>query len=70
MNILQSIIKIDNDYEPDPAGGIEVIGTCADGLERHFYIYNTGDGPLIEPGPWFPAPEGVWFNPLIVHIRA
>lgn len=72
MNILETIAQIDAAYEPDPTGGvIDAIGTTADGREVDLWIYNTGEGPLVERGPTFLPYGGIYYNPWpLVSIRA
>ena len=70
MTILESVYQIDAAYEPDINGGvIDAIGTTVDGREVHVWIYNNGDGPLVEPGPWFLPYGGIYYNPLLLNIR-
>lgn len=71
MTILETIATIDAGYEPDPSGGvIDAIGTTADGREVDLWIYNEGDGPLVEPGPSFLPYGGIYYNPWpLVSIR-
>ena len=64
MTILETIVQIDSAYDPDPTGGvIDVIGTTADGREVDLWIYNNGDGPLVEPGASFLPYGGIYYNP-------
>ena len=70
MTILETITDLDLAYEPIEGGVIDAIGVTADGKEVHVWIYNAGDGPLIEPGPWFLPYGGIYFNPLLVSVRA
>ena len=71
MTILETIAQIDAQYEPDPSGGvIDAIGTTADGREVDLWIYNEGDGPLVEPGASFLPFGGIYYNPWpLVNIR-
>lgn len=71
MTILETIALIDSAYEPDPTGGvIDAIGTTADGREVDLWIYNEGNGPLIEPGASFLPFGGIYYNPWpLVAIR-
>ncbi len=71
MNILETITAIDSAYEPDPTGGIYAIGTTADGRTVDLWIYNEGDGPLIEPGASFLPYGGIYYNPWpLISITA
>jgi hypothetical protein len=70
MTILESIISIDNGFEPDPACMIDAIGTTADGRAVDLWIHNDGNGPLIHPGASFLPYGGVYYNPLLVSIAA
>ena len=71
MTIIAAIAAIDAGYEPDPSGGvIDAIGTTADGREVDLWIYNNGDGPLVEPGASFLPYGGIYYNPWpLVSIR-
>ena len=69
MTILKTITDLDLAYEPIEGGVIDAIGVTLDGREVNLWIYNDGDGPLIEPGPWFLPYGGIYFNPLLVNIR-
>ena len=69
MSILETITQIDSAYEPD-GGVIDAIGTLPDGREVDLWIYNEGDGPLIEPGASFLPFGGIYYNPWpLVAIR-
>ena len=68
MNILESIITIDNGYEPDPACTIDAIGQTADGRAIDCEIHNDGTGPLIYPGSSFLPYGGIYYNPLLVSV--
>ncbi len=64
MTILETITDLDLAYEPDLNGGvIDAIGVTADGREVDLWIYNDGDGPLVEPGASFLPYGGVYYNP-------
>ena len=71
MTILETITTIDSAYEPDPSGGvIDAIGTLPDGREVDLWIYNNGDGPLVEPGASFLPYGGIYYNSWpLVSIR-
>lgn len=70
MTILETIATIDAGYEPDPTATIDAIGTTADGREVDLWIYNNGDGPLVEPGASFLPYGGIYYNPWpLVSIR-
>ena len=64
MTILEAIAAIDAQYEPDPTGGVvDVTGVTADGRKVDLWLYNEGDGPLIEPGASFLPYGGIYYNP-------
>ena len=68
MTILESIISIDNGFEPDPACLIDAIGTTACGRAVDCEIHNDGTGPLLYPGSSFLPYGGVYYNPLLVSV--
>jgi len=72
MTILEAITAIDAQFEPDPAGSIDAIGTLPDGREVDLYIYNEcgGEGPEVHPGASFLPFGGIYYNPWpLVSIR-
>lgn len=71
MDILKTLTLIDAAYDPDPTGVIDAIGTTGDGRKVDLWIYNTGDGPIVEPGASFLPYGGIYYNPWpLVSIRA
>lgn len=64
MTLLQQIAEIDAQYEPDPTGGVvDVTGITADGRRVDLWLYNEGDGPLLEPGASFLPYGGIYYCP-------
>ncbi len=62
MNILEAIAAIDAQYEPD-GGVVDVTGITADGRKVNLWLYNEGDGPLLEPGNGFLPYGGIYYCP-------